>query len=289
MAKKRLGKGMDALFFEASEENAEADGATSVRISEIEPNKSQPRRNFDEEAIVSLADSIRQHGVLQPILVRPLPAGGYQIVAGERRWRAARLVGLSRVPVFIKEMSDLETMQVALIENLQREDLNPMEEAEGFENLMTSYKMTQEQVAETLGRSRSAIANSLRLLKLDEHTADLVKEGELSAGHARALVSVEDEKTRTALADRTVSEKLSVRQLEKLVTALSQSEKKSGSVRISDTYAREIEISLNESLGRKTAKVTPGAKGKYTVKLSLANKEQLKQFAQLCAGFDSQK
>ena len=203
MAKKKLGKGMDALFFESGEEKtSSSSAANTLRLSEIEPNRSQPRTEFDDNAIENLAESIRQHGVLQPILVRPLPTGGYQIVAGERRWRAARIAGLSEVPVLIKDLSDFETMQIALIENLQREDLNPIEEAQGYEKLMNEYNMTQEQVAETIGKSRPAIANSLRLLKLDDETQKMLKNGDLSAGHAKALAGVNDVKLRQELAKR---------------------------------------------------------------------------------------
>lgn len=282
MAKKRLGKGMDALFFESDEEKVSSSAANTLRISEIEPNKSQPRTDFDDEAIVSLADSIRQHGVLQPILVRPLPTGGYQIVAGERRWRAARMVGLSEVPVLIKEMSDFETMQVALIENLQREDLNPIEEALGYEKLMSKYSMTQEQVAEAMGKSRPAIANSLRLLKLDDETKEMVKSGDLSAGHAKALVGIEDLKLRLELAKKAVSDKLSVRQLEKII---STGEKKFGksqtSIRYANPYATELEVALRSAFGQKT-EVSSRADGSYTIKIKIKNKEELDEFVKNC-------
>lgn len=283
MAKKRLGKGMDALFFESDEEKiSSSSSANTLRISEIEPNKSQPRTDFDDEAIVSLADSIRQHGVLQPILVRPLPTGGYQIVAGERRWRAARMVGLSEVPVLIKEMSDFETMQVALIENLQREDLNPIEEALGYEKLMSKYNMTQEQVAEAMGKSRPAIANSLRLLKLDEETKEMVKNGDLSAGHAKALAGIEDLKLRLELAKKVFADKLSVRQLEKII---STGEKKFGksqtSIRYANPYATELEVALRSAFGQKT-EVSSKADGSYTIKIKIKNKDELDEFVKNC-------
>lgn len=283
MAKKRLGKGMDALFFESDEEKiSSSSSANTLRISEIEPNKSQPRTDFDDEAIVSLADSIRRHGVLQPILVRPLPTGGYQIVAGERRWRAARMVGLSEVPVLIKEMSDFETMQVALIENLQREDLNPIEEALGYEKLMSKYNMTQEQVAEAMGKSRPAIANSLRLLKLDEETKEMVKNGDLSAGHAKALAGIEDLKLRLELAKKVFADKLSVRQLEKII---STGEKKFGksqtSIRYANPYATELEVALRSAFGQKT-EVSSKADGSYTIKIKIKNKDELDEFVKNC-------
>lgn len=284
MAKKRLGKGMDALFYESDEEKVSSSStANTLRISEIEPNKSQPRAEFDDDAILSLAESIRQHGVLQPILVRPLPTGGYQIVAGERRWRAARMVGLSEVPVLIKELSDFETMQVALIENLQREDLNPIEEAQGYEKLMSKYSMTQEQVAEAMGKSRPAIANSLRLLKLDDETQKMVKNGDLSAGHAKALAGIDDIRLRQELAKKTVSDRLSVRQLEKIISMGEKRFKKSKtSIRYENTYAAELEAALQSVFGQKT-EVSAKADGSYTIKIKVKNKDELDEFVKNCS------
>ena len=183
MAKKKLGQGMDFLFNDNISEE-EAKGAQTLRISAVEPNKNQPRNKFDENAIVSLADSIRQHGVLQPILVRPVSDGAYQIVAGERRWRAARMAGLTEIPVVIRELDDGQTAQIALIENLQREDLNPVEEALGYQGLMNDYGMTQGEVAQTVGKSRSTIANSLRLIELEDSVKKMLEEGEITPGHA---------------------------------------------------------------------------------------------------------
>ncbi len=284
MAKKRLGKGMDALFSESDEEKvSSSSAANTLRISEIEPNKSQPRTEFDDDAILSLAESIRQNGVLQPILVRPLPTGGYQIVAGERRWRAARMVGLSEVPVLIKELSDFETMQVALIENLQREDLNPIEEAQGYEKLMSKYSMTQEQVAEAMGKSRPAIANSLRLLKLDDETQKMVKDGDLSAGHAKALAGIDDIRLRQELAKKTVSDRLSVRQLEKIISMGEKRLKRSKtSIRYENTYATELEAALQSAFGQKT-EVLAKADGSYTIKIKVKNKDELDEFVKNCS------
>lgn len=284
MAKKRLGKGMDALFYESDEEKVSSSStANTLRISEIEPNKSQPRTEFDDDAILSLAESIRQHGVLQPILVRPLPTGGYQIVAGERRWRAARMVGLSEVPVLIKELSDFETMQVALIENLQREDLNPIEEAQGYEKLMSKYSMTQEQVAEAMGKSRPAIANSLRLLKLDDETQKMVKDGDLSAGHAKALAGIDDIRLRQELAKKTVSDRLSVRQLEKIISMGEKRLKRSKtSIQYENTYAAELEAALQSAFGQKT-QVLARADGSYTIKIKVKNKDELDEFVKNCS------
>lgn len=189
-----LGRGLEALFDENAIEN---EGAVELRLTEIEPNRNQPRREFDDEALSELTQSIEKHGLIQPIVVRPTAAGTYQIVAGERRWRACRMAGLESVPVIIRELSDLEYMEVALIENLQREDLNAVEEAQGYRALIDGYGLTQEQVAESVGKSRTAVTNSLRLLNLDEQSLLALKSGEITAGHARALLSVSEEELRS--------------------------------------------------------------------------------------------
>ena len=216
MAKKTggLGKGLGAIFIENDTEDRNA--TVTLKISEIEPNRSQPRKDFDEKALTELAESIKEHGLIQPILVRPLIGGGYQIVAGERRYRACRMAGLTEVPVTIRELTDEETMELALIENLQRENLNPLEEALGYKSLMEEYSFSQEQVAKAVGKSRSAVANTLRLLNLPEDVTELVKEGKLSAGHARALLAFDDEALMIKTAKSVVDEDLSVRQVEKL-------------------------------------------------------------------------
>ena len=188
MAKKTgLGMGLDALF----EDNGnESHGSQTVRLSEIEPNKNQPRQSFDEASITSLAESIREHGLIQPILVRPIETGGYQIVAGERRWRACRMLGMSEVPVLIRELSDFETAQLALIENVQRENLNPIEEATAYRTLMENFHMTQETLSKAVGKSRSVLANAVRLLNLPEIVQDMLKNGDISVGQAKALASI---------------------------------------------------------------------------------------------------
>ena len=185
-----LGSGLDSLF---SDNTTEVQVKKTLRITEIEPNREQPRKNFSDEAITALAESIRDHGMLQPILVRPMEDGSYRIVAGERRWRAARMLGLDEVPVNIKEMTDTEAAQLALIENLQRENLNPVEEALGFKELIEKYGMTQDAVAKTIGRSRSSVSNSMRILALPDRILNMVEDGELSLGHAKALLSFENE------------------------------------------------------------------------------------------------
>ncbi len=215
MAKKLggLGKGLNAIFIE---NDSETEGGTvTLKISEIEPNRTQPRKEFDEQALSELAESISQHGLLQPLLVRPLTLGGYQIVAGERRYRASRMAGLTEVPVIIKELTDTETMEIALIENLQREDLSPVEEALGYKALIDEHGFSQEEVAKSVGKSRPAVANALRLLKLPDNIMEYLKDGKISAGHARALLTFENEELMTELADEIVAKDLSVRQVEK--------------------------------------------------------------------------
>ena len=209
-----LGKGLEALFVE--NETDEITPST-LKIGEIEPNRGQPRHDFDETALAELADSIREHGVLQPLLVRPMPNGKYQIVAGERRWRASRMAGLTELPVIIRDLDEAAAMEVALIENLQRSDLNPMEEAMGYQELMQQHGYTQEQVAKRVGKSRPAVANALRLLALPEETARLVRDGKLSSGHARALLGLPEAGMIPALAERICQEGLSVRETERLV------------------------------------------------------------------------
>ena len=250
MAKKLggLGKGLSAIFIENDSEKG--DGAVSVKISDIEPNRSQPRKSFDEQSLSELAESISAHGLLQPLLVRPLPLGGYEIVAGERRYRACRMAGLTEVPVIIRELTEAETMELALIENLQREDLSPLEEAEGYSVLMSEHSFTQEEIARSMGKSRPAIANALRLLKLPESVRELLREEKISAGHARALLTLGSEEEMLAVADEIIKKDLSVRQTEALckkpvrVKTEQKPEKQ-------PTFYKMVELALNESLGRK--------------------------------------
>lgn len=222
MAKKPsgLGKGLGALMLENATD--EMVSSNTLPLNEIMPNKDQPRKTFDENSLAELAESIKQHGVLQPLLVRPLPAGGYQLVAGERRWRASRMAGVKDVPVVIKELTDTETMEIAIIENLQREDLNPIEEAEGLQALIDKCGFTQEEVAASVGKSRPAIANSLRLLKLPPEVRDMTKNGEISAGHARALLAFDNEAMIFEVAKNIVSNKLTVRDVERLAKSRSR-------------------------------------------------------------------
>ena len=254
-----LGKGLEALF---AENAVEEQGKTvSLRITEIEPNRSQPRKQFDEEALAELADSIAQHGVLQPLLVRPLSDGHYQLVAGERRWRASRMAGLSEVPVVVRELNDQEAAELALIENLQREDLNPMEEALGFQTLMESYGLTQEETARAVNKSRPAVANSLRLLRLPRAVADLVAEGKLSAGHARAVLAFEGTEAQVAAAQAAVQGGLSVRELEKRAKAAKPAKARAATTPFArDSFYEEVELALTEHLGRRV-RVKEGKKG----------------------------
>lgn len=216
MAKKigGLGKGLGAIFIENETENGES--TVTLNISELEPNRNQPRREFDEEALNSLADSIKQHGLIQPILVRPILGGGYMIVAGERRYRACQIAGVTEIPVVIRELTDKETMEIALIENLQRENLNPIEEAKGYRSLMDDYGLTQEQVSEVIGKSRPAVANSLRLLNLPDEVTVMLEQGKLSSGHARALLSFDNEAEMIRVANEIALSDMSVRQIEKI-------------------------------------------------------------------------
>lgn len=243
-----LGKGLDTIF--AENETEDSNSSVMLKISEIEPNRSQPRKDFDENSLSDLAQSISQHGLLQPLLVRPLPIGGYQIVAGERRYRACRMAGLTEVPVTIRELSDTETMELALIENLQREDLSPIEEALGYKALIDEHGFSQEEVATSVGKSRPAIANSLRILKLPDSVLEYVKQDKISAGHARALLMLDNEKDMLELAELIYKKDLSVRQAEKLARKKPEVEEDTQPERKPSFYSM-VELALNESLGRK--------------------------------------
>lgn len=288
MAKQRgLGKGLEALFADNSTD--EAQGAVTLKIGEIEPNREQPRKRFEEEALTQLAESIRTHGVIQPLLVRPLAGGGYQLVAGERRWRAARMAGLTEVPVIIKDLSEQESMEIALIENLQREDLNPIEEALGYQELMEAYGFTQDQVAKRVGKSRSAVANALRLIGLPEEVRPLLESGALSAGHARALLALEDKAQMVETARLAVEKGLSVRELEKRAkTAKAAPKAGEGTPRSvqnpfpQDSYYEEMELALREALHRKVKIASEGEKG--TLQIEFYSKEELRDLAARLVG-----
>ena len=269
-----LGMGLGALF---SDNASEVQGKSTLRISEIEPNRLQPRKDFDEEAIASLADSIKDHGLLQPIVVRPY-GRAYQIVAGERRWRAARVAGLGEVPVVIKEFSDSEAMQIALIENLQRENLNPVEEALGYRELSEKYDMTQESIAEMTGRSRSAVTNAIRILGLPDEVLEMIRNGQVSTGHAKVLLALDDEKTIKELAAQVADGVLTVRALENAVKSLKSEKKGKTPPKKTDTYFREMELSLKERLGRKVL-IKNKSNDKGTLVLEFYNKDDLREIA----------
>ena len=276
MAKKigGLGKGLSAIFSENDTEDKNE--VVSLKISQIEPNRNQPRRSFDEDALQELAQSISEHGVLQPILVRPMIYGGYQIVAGERRYRASRIAGLTEVPAIIRELSDSETMQLALIENLQRSDLTPLEEAKGYQTLIDEYGFSQEDVARTVGKSRSAVANTLRLIGLPDEVKDLLEEGKLSAGHARALLIVDDDKAAVDTAKKIVKDGLSVRETEKLVKKLDSAkpQKKKSSERKVTAYT-EVELALTMALGTKVTVTENKNKKGGTLNIEFYDPEEL--------------
>ncbi len=277
MAKKMsgLGKGLGALMLENSTQEMLTEN--ELPINEIIPNRDQPRKTFDEAALEELAESIKQHGVLQPLLVRPIPSGGYQLVAGERRWRACRMAGLNKVPVVIKELTDTETMEIAIIENLQREDLNPIEEAEGLQALIDKCGYTQEEVAASVGKSRPAIANSLRLLRLPQEVRDMTKNGEISAGHARALLAFDNDAMMLEAAKNIVSKKMTVRDVERLAKIKETNEPRRRRTRRRDSFYDEVELSLSETLGRKV-KVYTG-RGSGTLEIEFYSQEDLKTLA----------
>ena len=283
MAKGGLGGSLGSLF----EDNAaEIQSKKTIRLSDIEPNRNHPRKNFDETAISALAESIREHGLLQPILVRPLPLGNYQIVAGERRWRAARMLGLSEVPVIVRELSDIEAAQIALIENLQREDLNPIEEAKAFQRLQDDFGMKQEDIAKKVGCSRSSVTNAMRLLKLPEEVQELLIKGEISAGHAKALLSFTDAKLMIQIAQKAADGLLNVRQIEKMAADSNCKDLDEIPISKSVSYFGEIEHALHTRLGRKVK--VQFKKNKGTLSLEFYDEEDLKLLAELLSPDDDE-
>lgn len=280
MAKKGgLGTGLDALFQDNSPIESEKSIIT-LSVNEVEPNREQPRKEFDEKALSELSKSIEKNGVIQPILVRPVTGGAYQIVAGERRWRAARMAGLQEVPVVIREMSDEDAAVFALIENLQREDLNPVEEAEGIRSLIEEFGMTQEEAADRVGKSRTAVTNTLRLLKLPQNILSMVAKGKITAGHARALISLSDEGEMLRIANAVIDNNLTVREVEKTVKTSLSGEKAKPSKREKkrDKYYDEVELALTEALGRKV-KIYLSKGGKGTLEFEFFGKEDLSKLA----------
>ena len=274
--RKGLGKGLGALIEDFNDQpNAPGEGAVTLPLQKIEPNPLQPRKTFNPEELDSLADSIRMHGIIQPLTVRKLPSGFYQIIAGERRWRAARLAGLSDVPVVIIEADDKKAMELALIENLQRSDLNPIEEALGYQELIGTYEMTQEQAAARVGKSRPAVANALRLLSLSPAVLELVKDGSLSAGHARALLPVKDEAQQLSIAQKVMALGLSVRQTEALCKKLTKQAQSVKEQPPQIDYLAECEKELTAGLGRKVRIVSGKRKGR--IELEYYGQDDLQQ------------
>ena len=278
MAKRKaelgLGRGLNALLGDP-ELSAPGEGSVTLPISQVEPGLNQPRKRFDPESLSDLADSIRIHGVIQPVTVRRLASGYYQIIAGERRWRAAKQAGLEEIPAVIIEADDRKVMELGLIENLQREDLNPAEEARGYQTLMEEYGLTQEQVAERMGKSRPAIANTLRLLALPEELLTLVEDGTLSAGHARAILGAPTPALQREAAKHVIDRGLSVRQTEALIKAMQKEQERSKKPEQDEIslYLGELEKSLSGRLGRKVTISHHGKKGK--VQLEYYSNEDL--------------
>ena len=260
---KGLGKGLGALLGDFSEEAVESSAYQILPIYKVEPNPDQPRRDFDEEELQALADSISVHGVIQPLTVRQMPTGYYQIIAGERRWRAARLANLSEIPVVIVEADDKKAMELALIENLQRQDLNPVEEALGYQALIEEYGLTQEEAAGRVGKSRPAVANALRLLGLPPAVLEKLKNGELSAGHARAILTLKTEKKQQEAAKKIISLALSVRQAETLCKNMNKEPAPKKEPVFAVDYVAECEKSLSKQLGRGVKIVNGKRKGRF--------------------------
>ena len=260
---KGLGKGLGALLGDFSDEVVESSAYRELPIYKVEPNPDQPRREFDEVELQALSDSISVHGVIQPLTVREMPNGYYQIIAGERRWRAARMAGLSDVPVVVIEADDRKAMELALIENLQRQDLNPVEEALGYQTLMEEYGLTQEDTAQQVGKSRSAVANTLRLLALTPEVLEMLKQGELTAGHARAILSLKSEKQQLEAAKKIIALSLSVRQAETLCKNMNKEKPEKTAVTFEVIYVAECEKSLSKHLGRGVKIVNGKRKGRF--------------------------
>lgn len=278
--KSGLGRGFDAIMFDNSvEELSTSAGAVKVKLTDIEPNRDQPRKHFDEDALAELSESILKHGVLQPLLVRPMLDGSYQLVAGERRWRASRMAGLTEVPVVIKELTDAQVAELALVENVQREDLNPLEEANGYKELSEKYGYTQEEISEIVGRSRSAVANALRLLALPEEIQEMVMKGELSAGHAKAILTASDKDYQIELAKLVIKEDLSVRTTERLARKSTSDVKTGKRAKKRNPYYDEVELALSDVLGRQV-KVTKSSK-KGSLEIEFFDDDDLKKLLKI--------
>ncbi len=268
MARNVLKNNFNSIFDDNSFD--EEEGVTVLRISDIEPSKSQPRKNFDIEALKSLADSIKNNGLIQPLLVRPMPDGSYRLVAGERRWRACKMAGITEVPVFVRELTDVQAHQIMLIENLQRENLNPIEEANGYKELMETYGMSQDEVAKAVGKARSSIANALRLLALPPAVKELVEQNALSVGHCKVLLGLKDKKRMVDLACEAATKEVSVREIERMVK---NADKPQQEEKPKDPFYIEAEIALSKAL-ETAVRINSGRK-KGTVEIEFYTKEDL--------------
>ncbi len=286
MAKGRggLGRGLESLFEDAAPSFESDTRIETLPLREIEPDPGQPRKTFDDETLAELSASIAEHGLLQPIAVRPKPSGGYLIVAGERRWRASRMAGLTEVPVIVKDVTDEQAMELALVENLQREDLDPVEEAAGIRELMTRCDLTQEQAARKLGKSRSALANSLRLLSLPETVLELLKSGFITIGHAKVVLGLPTPELQEEAAQMIADNQLNVRQAEALCKKLAKPAKEPVAAPLPSALPVEVEESLKQALGSEVRVAYHDGKGKLTV--HFYSDDQLKAFANLLGRYN---
>lgn len=288
MAKKGLGKGLGALLGDGGAEDVVSkkpstevkDAVVTLKLVDIEPNREQPRKDFDDEKLSELADSIKEHGVLSPILVSRSDNGFYSIIAGERRWRAAKKAGIRTIPAIIRDFTDMEIQEVALIENLQRQDLNPVEEAFGYKKLMEDFSLTQEQISAKMGKSRSSVANSLRILNLAEDVIEALKSGEISFGHAKVILSVDNKKAQSELAKKIIAEDLSVRATEQILKEKPSKPKKTKKVDLNVKLAFEsIEKDISSALGTDVKIADKGNKG--TIQISYYSKDELERIIEI--------
>ncbi len=288
--KSGLGKGLETLIpvgemeeidnLIVKEKKTEKNsGDTVLKISQIEPNKSQPRKNFNEDSLQELADSIKQFGIIQPLVVQKKNKY-YEIIAGERRWRAARIAGLKEVPVIIKDYSEQEVVEIALIENIQREDLNPIEEAQAYKRLLEEYNLKQDEVAERVSKSRTAVTNSMRLLKLSDKVQEMLIDEMITSGHARAILAIEDEELQYEIAERVMDEKLSVRETEKLVKAINNPKKKKDKVEINRAVYDELEVKIKDAIGN-NVKLSPKANGKGKIEIEYYSTDDLERITDI--------
>ena len=288
--KSGLGKGLETLIpvgemeeidnLIVKEKKTEKNsGDTVLKISQIEPNKSQPRKNFNEDSLQELADSIKQFGIIQPLVVQKKDRY-YEIIAGERRWRAARIAGLKEVPVIIKDYSEQEVVEIALIENIQREDLNPIEEAQAYKRLLEEYNLKQDEVAERVSKSRTAVTNSMRLLKLSDKVQEMLIDEMITSGHARAILAIEDEELQYEIAERVMDEKLSVRETEKLVKAINNPKKKKDKVEINRAVYDELEVKIKDAIGN-NVKLSPKANGKGKIEIEYYSTDDLERITDI--------